>query len=642
MPHSCTKIKLHEYLQAVQPLATVQCIKNPNNYSNFKEMVFHKELREELTVLKALSKDLKAFPNKFKEQCKKRALRNQNSCLSFMCAPESPCNQLYWDLAKLVFQPNSLSEMLSIILPQAQYYLDWEFMIQPDVLSTKKSKRSLKLRFELIKLTDLKEDLGAVSSLNHFILANEILLRVSDVALFTIPVHQQFYQELMKVYPDLGTQLYQHNNQLKSLLSQLKFLSTQGQSPREVLTHLVQQLNEGGERNKGKEFASLEAQAAYLNCKEYLNALPPEMKKSVYSLTNDNDESLRNILDDTHNCVETAAYDLDTLLNKPANADILAKAPNITLEERSKLIAQYNLNLRNNFCSQRKNDSAEIPDYWLKKLLSRIKLEDDDDYLSFVLSLSPKNYPFFLQQVVFGLGLQLSEELAERIAEGVVSAGQLTAFNHAIVDVVLLPNRFKLPKKKWFTALFIDRASRMENVLAFAIIGNNPELIDLAHNKYPLEIGNALHDIIDKNLSVLASSFSKPILFRALLQALPKANRLSILGKKYTGGQSIIFLAGLAHEENLRTVFSVLSNHNPLLYRDYQHLVKRYNKLPDKDKSLYLGRLREKTEENFSPSNQFFLSPKSDNAKLPVKLFLLIKEDELQELALNVCPSTSR
>lgn len=98
------------------------------NYSTLLESSIRRELSEELDKLKELfaekteanAEDIIRAAMPFKELCRLRQIRNQGTCLSYTAKPEGDCNKLYFALAKVIFQPKSVREMIAVLLPDVK------------------------------------------------------------------------------------------------------------------------------------------------------------------------------------------------------------------------------------------------------------------------------------------------------------------------------------------------------------------------------------------------------------------------------------------------------------------------------------------------------------------------------------------
>lgn len=80
-----------------------------------------------------------SFEQAFKVRCSLREIHTQET-FSFKILPESPANELYWKIAQLLFTPQTMQEMLSILLPSVNTHLQ---VTIPDELPRAMSKRNL-------------------------------------------------------------------------------------------------------------------------------------------------------------------------------------------------------------------------------------------------------------------------------------------------------------------------------------------------------------------------------------------------------------------------------------------------------------------------------------------------------------------
>lgn len=90
------------------------------NYPSLRDAVAIKELVESCTKLKELMKHPETFKTQFLNYFQQRQNLLANTALSFTALPLGSANQIYWKLVQYLFQPQTLSEMLAIIMPHVK------------------------------------------------------------------------------------------------------------------------------------------------------------------------------------------------------------------------------------------------------------------------------------------------------------------------------------------------------------------------------------------------------------------------------------------------------------------------------------------------------------------------------------------
>src|SRR5258708_15654716 len=92
-----------------------------NNYATLVEASIRREFSEELKKLQSLfseadGKSPESIQHEFMQLCRLRQARNNGTSLSYAARPDGDCNILYWEIAKLLFEPKSLPELLQVLL----------------------------------------------------------------------------------------------------------------------------------------------------------------------------------------------------------------------------------------------------------------------------------------------------------------------------------------------------------------------------------------------------------------------------------------------------------------------------------------------------------------------------------------------
>ncbi len=422
--------------------------------TSFKELVCNEELKEETQALKELLNNPTTFAAKFKLRCQKRARSNSTSYLSFISSPEGACNTLYWNIAKLIFNMETLSDLITLTLPEVNALLTVEYAVNVHV----QGKASSKTNVSLVEtgLETLRKLPADPNLLKYYTTANHLLFDIRTISNFDFNLHTQFYKLINSTYPELAEQLYQHNYQFVSLSKSIKQTSIE-QTPREVFLYLIKTLVIGGETYTNNPYASPVAQTGYLLAKEYLESLPTGFREEILALRKNtwSKVNIQSLFLDIANgsCIETAAYYLDEILNNPSNSGIL--------DRRIPVSSRKNHYFGSNQHSKSTNPERivtllVIPTYWQKKLFPKLRIRTIEDYLNVLFTFSPAHYEFFIRYA--NINPKLPAELATLIAGGILNQYQLAEFDEAI-----LKN--------------LDNLSR-EHVLCFAIAANNVALIE--------------------------------------------------------------------------------------------------------------------------------------------------------------------
>lgn len=89
-------------------------------YPSLRDAIAIKELVESCTKLKELMKHPETFKTEFLNYFHQRQNLLANTALSFTALPLGSANQIYWKLVQHLFQPQTLNEMLAIIMPHVK------------------------------------------------------------------------------------------------------------------------------------------------------------------------------------------------------------------------------------------------------------------------------------------------------------------------------------------------------------------------------------------------------------------------------------------------------------------------------------------------------------------------------------------
>lgn len=511
--HTETINKLRTLLAETEALVQTD-INAAHDYQSLKLQIVEKELVDEvkhLTMLLESNPDF--FPEAFKERCKLRAARNAGTCLSFMAMPLGDCNELYWHIAELVFEPQTMGEMLGLLLPEVKTQLVCDLYLNLPARASfqeiKEANKDPAIRFLKTSITNLKET-PSIDALTHFVVADNLLFDLNSIVSFTFKMHQTFYESLHQNYSKMAEQLYKNNSDLKALHCHLLLLSGQGLSLYEVINRFAQELRLGGEKMTGNQNASLNAQRAYMEFLAYLKELPTSVRDALLLLqSNDGKKKtfwgvLTHLKDG--NCIEIAAKDLQSILGNQANQSCLATRPYVSHEQVIAIKQHYGK--RYQLSVKGYDPTITLPAHFLETHLKRITINDSYAYVSLLLSFPPDCYSLLLGHAKIKCYPVLPKLLAEMLQNGVLNAEQVTAFNKAIVDNAC-------------------RLGGIGDILIFAARSNNHELINLSLNSLPPEerLMTVTETDDDDNPKLWRAVWENPRVLPVILTLLSKDDR---------------------------------------------------------------------------------------------------------------------
>ncbi|KTC96219.1 Ankyrin repeats (3 copies) [Legionella feeleii] len=559
--------------------ALLQDLGIAHDYPSLRAEVIEQELHvqiESLLELLCYSKDLEAFRQVFLVRCNSRAEGNAGTCLSLFAMPDGECNQLYWQIAELLFKPKTMGDMLGILAPNVTTLVNYEVNSDASQDSLRERTRNPLFRFQEKSLACL-EQTPSRAALRELAVSGSQLFEVANLIQFDFATHEKFFNAFKTQYPNLAEALYQHNDAFKTLQKNLVLVS-KGQTPREVINEFIQQLLSGGETLTGEPFASIDTQKAVTDFFGYLESLPNTLKEALLELKTKEGVlfSLNNVCEHLRreNCVELAASYLKDILKNEANAATLDTRPHLSPEQ---LQATQRLYGRTRpLPAAGTNTTTTLPTYYLEDNLKHLVINDEQTYLNLLLAFPPSYYTLLFKHAQISCEPALPVELGYMIENGLFNSEQLTVLNQAIVD-----NRerlggffeclqFALNYSNYELAKFIltslppeQRVARLtekdevENTLLHAV-AKLPEILTIALTLLPeserLAIINGKGS---KGKSVLQLAAKNPDALKAILMSLPESDRLAAVNEKNGNGDSTLHLAA-KNPDALKTILMSL------------------------------------------------------------------------------------
>lgn len=527
------KSLLNTYRALLTPMSPV------HDYKSLKNQVIMTELSDAIDTFTNMLRKHDDFEQEFRVLCMDRAKQNNDTCLSFSDLPNGPCNELYWNLAKIIFKPKSLQEMLTILLPEVEYYIEPKFA--PADLDKKFSPKNIAIKLNQVKLKDSRhfsEPPESSTRLGELVILGNTIVDLRDLSLFEFSHHQAYFNAI-KAYPDLEKRVYQHNFAFRTLLSQLQLLSGFGQTPKEALTSLIRELNLGGERISGGFFASPAAQRAFSYFLEYLDALEtesekvnnlPSDKKRVLSLTDETGKSLETILNNIKKfgCIEEAAGFMQRISDNPKNQATLMKYPTLPEEFVLKIKNFYKkvhafepdeIEKEQALPLESDGGSLGIPQVFMERAQNTITIDNAQDYFSLLLNFPLHYYSFLVKKSLQTLPLPLPSSLAMLVNARIFTETQRKAFLDALLE-----------NKELFT---------LNSLINFYIdVNEGAALIELLNS-----LGREdARKVVDEN-DLLHKAASKPNSLKEILSLYSKEEQSEKIREKGTLNQTVLHIA---------------------------------------------------------------------------------------------------
>lgn len=511
----------------------------PADYQQLLNSVILEERRIELKNLQALFFNTQLSDNElleeFKKRCRAREIENQHTALSFFAMPDGYCNGLYWEIAQILLGSMQLGDTISILLPSIKSIMHVEMRLPSS--QTKLNIKALIPLFEFCSITLLTQTEANPNVLMNYVLGDDVLLNLDEVANFPFEVHQSFYCALREQYPVLCEQLYEHNDEFRRLHSDLGLFEEKGRTPFQAITHLIRAFNRGGQSYSGLEDADLSASAAYLLFREYLKMLPADLSQQLLSLkTLRGEQTLHHVCVDLFrldsSCVETASKNLQSILDNPANASILNQRPALTSQTEQEIKKRYQVSLT----SRGSDLTRQLPMHLRQALLSRVVLHSIHDYLDLLINLPEAEYALFLGSATITADPPLPNGLEGAV--NMLSRTQANAFFNAL---------WQHPEKFGGIKPILMLAAKTNYLAHWLSLLNRAELLNLTTVRYPS--GNTL----------LHEATPYPELLKALLPLYrDPVQAISVMNDDW----NTVFHHAASYPESLKMLLAIYNNDN--------------------------------------------------------------------------------
>lgn len=535
----------------------------PNNYTEVKNLVIQKELQQEVDVLKTMVAD---DPELFKELFKQRCIVRENdmkSTISFLVAPNNLCNKLYWDIAQELFAPQTLQEMLSIILPSTNCLLkaDVNYETKQGIVGRRQYTpiASLELHDNLNELKGIPD----FEELSHYVFSNNVIFNAETIKIFPLDALSSLKDKITDNYPDVAKKLFNHNTSLQTLVPDINTLNDKGMTPKAAIEQLIQGLTLGGESMTGNIFASKIAIEAVGRFSEYYDKLPVKTKEELRNLEADG-ISIGKIIDEEISqakCVETTSSHLSKILRQNSDSHILTSPPEMIPSDLKALRDKYG---PKHPLSTQKDDSLSfvLPTELANEFIKRIKTKTVDDLVSLISNFPSSFYNDLWQHIEIKKPTEVFNTLNELLNEGYFNSEQKQYLAAAIIKN---KNRFEL--NKGFKAIFKWALTEAENSPEIHIqqLAKDErmvqELFSLLYKEHrkPEKCFKAVQEVLnqldnDKKLEFLKKTDKQgntllifaginPSLLKYLLNIYPQNQQLDAVKKANHSGLTVLHVA---------------------------------------------------------------------------------------------------
>lgn len=414
------------------------------------------ELINEIKTLLILFNQRTDIEARFKELCKAREAQNRDTTFSFSARPEGTCNQLYYNLASILFNPQSPEEFLSVLLPSVTKSLT----IRAQPLS--KNRNGLVITG--LQIASLSAAFWDGSNEHWFIqqcvIHGDFLFNMAQIAYWPIDVHLTFYNSLTDL--SLRKKIYGHNDATNELERDIQFLSGHCISLKEMMRQTIAAFKQGGDFfTADASQASYQADLAGQNFREYIESYSEKARHNILSIKSidriaDLDRVYRGLLN--KECVTRLTVWLEEILRNPLNESFLVMKPTSSIKQEREIQEKYKKPIEINGAEK----SSLLPDKLIEPQLQQIYVMAPEGLQELLLTISEEYYSIFIKNLNFNYPI---ENNIEQIFESLGSIKK-----QASLLIALFENRENRAKKVAFQKIF-------NNLLICTDSSNNASLL---------------------------------------------------------------------------------------------------------------------------------------------------------------------
>jgi hypothetical protein len=396
-----------EYINAL--ITQYQTICQPylgpiHDYPSLRKHTLAKELLSELDLIRGLLKEPDDFKAAFQER-----LRTRAKSASFEALPQSPSNQLCWDIALAVFEPKTLGEMLTYLSPNTERVVVADIdegAIALDAKDITELTHKLKelqdnlphtLQEKKFEPKDFPEPLEK-ERLAELILVDDCLFDVASISQFPLKTSSDLLKDIETKYPKLLLKLLNHNEAMQGLKTDVEVFRNNNFTPKEALMTLYRGLRLGGTKFTAQTFASAGGHSAVEQFFEYFLALPDALQTEIKALKV-NTKSMANVFDtgfDKGHCVESTATDIMQIVQANSGNKALNNPPHLSANARQSLIQKYR---KKRPCAQNQEfiSPQDLPSQHLMEALKEIRFNTAEDIITLFIEFPPELYATLLE-----------------------------------------------------------------------------------------------------------------------------------------------------------------------------------------------------------------------------------------------------
>ena len=568
-----------EELKKLQESILHEGIPKPVDYISAVSFMASVELNREIEFLKEALRDPVRFDDQFKARCAEREL-NIETNFNFQYSPDSPTNLLYWNLAKKVFEPDSMKAILSILLPGITCQLKADIQYTISTGGIPRAVPVLIADTELAALAVMEPD---HERFIQFSISEDIIFDVQNIALFSLKLQSQFYTLLSSEYPKFVRSLYQHNSSLITLSDNILDLNNKGKTPKQALEELMQGFTLAGERMTKEKYASDEINATLALFFNYFKSLDSDLQTQLRAMEGDDDRvTLGKVIDceiGKGTCVETAAIHLHSILKNNSHNPVLISSPGMSAAALKELNSQYGPKQALDTQKDKRNVQA-LPPQLYQKIVTQIEVSSIDDLLSFMLNIPADFYDIFWGNVSIDKPEKRIDSLIAVIRQGCLDLKQKQALADALVKHF---SRFETETPLLFLATLSDDLDFFQRIIShytqqeledglqeivnddtiFLYSVYSPAILGYLLEIYPESKRQEAIKAQDINEKTILHYLDRPALIVRVLNYVPESERLVLLTTQNYKGETVLY-RNVKYPAALQAQFGSLSKEDKI------------------------------------------------------------------------------
>lgn len=516
-----------------------------DNYDRLILSMLDKEFSFEVKRLQDLLDKPEEFRIHFAQFCQER-MDNSDSYFNLSTYPDSRTNQLYITLAQLLFPEDPLAVLLPGVKNFYRAEVDDNFAVNFNL--TQKQLRDALNNLTPV-LTKVARQALTTCDLSHCVIDGDLLFDVRSLKNFQSLFHQRnFYNYLQAHHPVLAEKIYDYNDSLSALKTNIILFCKESVPPREHITQLIRDLRAGGQSINENPYAVSSAQKAFAVFLDYLQSLPPEFKINLENVAA-NTKTLKDRVADilAGKCIEIASDGFEEIVYANANNPILNFAPALSPKSLQQRQAQLIEQLSHFISTKTEKDISHFP----VNLLQKCSIQP-------LMKLNPEAFIEISRRVPFSAFPRFWQELETNNLDTnkLVQAVKVGLFRNDVRKKNFILNQ---ALKKYFGDTSSDVSLHLHDSLD-ETLSSNPQLFEYILESYPQEcrifMANPYQarDILAKRIP--SEAVQAKI---TLLKLLSPLERYQLITRDFGGGQGMLLDKALNDLKLLEVIFASFS-----------------------------------------------------------------------------------